>query len=346
MANNESNRLSKSTDELTGQPKYSITATTSSLSFSNHWDHFLARWGYRRNDHRVESGIYALGTPTAESPVFVTANYTLSFDALRSALNGINGYIMVLDTLGVNVWCAAGKKTFGTDELVNRINTTNIKEIVSHKRLILPQLGAPGINSVEVKRQTGFSVEYGPVRADDLPSYLENHKATAEMRQVRFNLWDRMVLIPMELVHTFVPMVLAALVLCWISGLVPALAIVSAVIAGAALFPILLPWLPTRDFSSKGYMLGGLVVLPFALMTFMGHRSVQLWLGLIGALGMLLALPSVTAYLALNFTGATTFTSKSGVKREMATYIPIMAWCFGIGVVFTLVYIVSNWLLI
>ncbi|TFG73610.1 MAG: carbon monoxide dehydrogenase [Anaerolineales bacterium] len=318
---------------------------STTLSFRNHWDHFLARWGYRRNDHRVTPGLYAVGTPTPDSPVFVTANYTLSFDALRTALHGIDGTIMVLDTYGVNVWCAAGKGTFGTDELVNRINLSNLKHIVNHRRLILPQLGAPSISPVEVKKQTGFSVEYGPVRADDLPTYLETRKASPAMRKVRFNLWDRMVLIPMEVVHTFIPMILISVILYFLSGLVPALALVTAILAGAALFPILLPVLPTRDFSSKGFLLGGLAIVPFVIAMMVANGGTSLWLRSVGALAMALAIPPVTAYLALNFTGATTFTSKSGVKREMATYIPVMAWMCGAGVVLMLVNIILRWVL-
>nr|NIO11254.1 carbon monoxide dehydrogenase [Deltaproteobacteria bacterium] len=99
------------------QTQPSIKSTTSVVTLANRWDHFLARWGIKRNQHLVEPGLYALGNPTKDSPVFVTANYTLSFDSLRSALVGIDGYIMVLDTKGINVWCAAGKGTFGTDEL-------------------------------------------------------------------------------------------------------------------------------------------------------------------------------------------------------------------------------------
>jgi len=82
----------------------SIKFTTSDITLANRWDHLLARWGAKRNRHLVEPGLYALGNPTADSPVFVTANYTLSFDALRSALAGTEGYIMVLNTKGINVW--------------------------------------------------------------------------------------------------------------------------------------------------------------------------------------------------------------------------------------------------
>ena len=124
-------------------------------------------------------GLYALGSPTPESPVFVSANYTLSFDALRSALAGVDGYILVLDTHGINVWCAAGKGTFGTDELVNRIQVTGLKDIVNHRTLILPQLAAPGVAAHQVRKRSGFKVEYGPVRAEDLPEYLGTHAGIA-----------------------------------------------------------------------------------------------------------------------------------------------------------------------
>ena len=315
-----------------------IRITTSTLITADRWDHFLARWGYKRNDHRVEPGLYALGDPTPDSPVFVTANYTLSFDALRSALARVDGYILVLNTYGINVWCAAGKGTFGTDELVSRIEATGLREVVNHRKLILPQLGATGVAAHEVKTRSGFKVEYGPVRAADLPEYLKTHQATPEMRQVRFTLWDRMVLIPVELVGVLLPTLLAAVVLFLIVGPLAAAGAVAAVLAGVALFPILLPWLPTHQFSSKGFILGGLVALPFALGALLGKVDGALWLRIVEALAYLLGLPPVTAFLALNFTGASTFTSKSGVRREMFAYIPVMAWTFGAGIVLTIVF--------
>jgi CO dehydrogenase/acetyl-CoA synthase gamma subunit (corrinoid Fe-S protein) len=155
-----------------------IRDTSSELTFANHWDHFLARVGYQRGDHRVTPGLYRIGRPDETSPVFVSANYSLSFDALRSVLTGIDGYILVLDTRGVNVWCAAGKHTFGTREIARRVKETDLVKVVSHRKLILPQLGAPGVSAHEVRRLCGFTVEYGPVRAADLPEYLKTHQAT------------------------------------------------------------------------------------------------------------------------------------------------------------------------
>ena len=313
-----------------------IKSTDSVITPANRWDHFLARWGVNRSGHRVEPGLYALGNPTPASPVFVTANYTLSFDALRAALAGTDGYILVLDTFGINVWCAAGKGTFGTDELVHRIEATTLHQVVDHRVLILPQLGAPGMAAHQVKGRSGFKVEYGPVRAADLPEYLKARQATPEMRRVHFTLRDRLALIPIELVHVLLPMVIAAVVLALIAGPLTAAGAVAAVLAGVVLFPILLPWLPAHEFSAQGFILGGAVALPFVLLAFLDAPESPFWLRAGRALAYLLGLPPVTAFLALNFTGSTTFTSKSGVKREMYTYIPVMAWTFGVGVVLTM----------
>jgi len=313
-----------------------IRSTTSRITPADCWDHFLARWAINRMGHRVEPGLYALGSPTPESPVFVTANYRLSFDALRGALAGVDGYILVLDTHGINVWCAAGKGTFGADELVQRIEATGLAEVVRHRTLIVPQLGAPGVAAHEVKRRSGFKVEYGPVRAADLPAYLQTRQATPEMRRVRFTLADRLTLIPVELVGGLLPLLVALGVGYLLGGLMSALAVGTAILAGVVLFPILLPWLPTADLSMKGFILGGAVALPFALAVFWRHPDWAGWLQVVAALSLLLILPPITAFLALNFTGSTTFTSRTGVRREIFAYVPVMAWMFGIGVVLNL----------
>jgi hypothetical protein len=277
-----------------------------------------------------------LGNPREDSPVFVTANYTLSFDALRSSLAGVDCYIMALDTKGINVWCAAGKGTFDTDELVGRIEATKLKEVVSHRKLILPQLGASGVVAHEVKKRVGFKVEYGPVRAVDLPEYLKNHQATPEMRRVKFTLTDRLILIPVELTQSLLPILIVATILYFVDGLILSLAVAAAILAGVALFPILLPWIPTPNFSTKGYVLGVLVAFPFALGRLLVNPDLVLWLRIGWPVAYMLALPTVTAFLALNFTGSTNFTSRSGVKREIFAYIPVMAITFGGGLVFAI----------
>ena len=110
------------------------------------------------------------------------------------------------------------------------------------------------------------------------------------------------------------------------------------------LFPLLLPWLPTRDFTTKGLILGGAVTLLFAVLAVLTHPE-WVWLERAGWLLMgLLSLSPVTAFLALNFTGSTPFTSKSGVRSEIYTYVPTMAVLFGTGFTMAIVlFLVRLW---
>ena len=314
-----------------------LPRVSSALEWRDRRGSIKARWGVGRMDYAIDPGLYALGNPDRESPVLVSANYKLSFDALRSALPGRNLWILVLDTKGINVWCAAGKGTFGTEELVGRIESSGLNEVVSHRSLILPQLGAPGVAAHAVRKLSGFVARYGPVEAGDIPDYLDaGGKATEAMRLKAFPLKDRAVLIPIELVLAIKPALIVALALFLIGGLggpagfranaatygsFAVIAFFSAVIAGTVLNPLLLPWLPGRAFSTKGLWLGGAVALIVLLSLLQYDPSI--WVGRFGILAWLLIIPAVTAYLAMNFTGASTYTSLSGVNREMRWALPL-----------------------
>ena len=159
------------------------------------------RWGMGRDRYAISPGLYAVGQPDRKSPVLVSANYKLSFDALRKELRKIDAWILVIDTKGINVWCAAGKGTFSTDEIVRRVREVGLDQLVSHRQLIVPQLAAPGVAAHSVSKQIGFKVVYGPVRANDLPAFLHaGQQATQEMRRVTFSTRERLILTPVELV--------------------------------------------------------------------------------------------------------------------------------------------------
>jgi len=112
--------------------------------------------------------------------------------------------------------------------------------------------------------------------------------------------------------------------------------VATAVLAGTAVFPALLPWIPTRDFSSKGYILGILVMIPFAARV-LADQGNGLWPSVAKAAGLVMIYSSVTAFLALNFTGSTTFTSRTGVRREIFRYVPVMAWTLGAGIALNII---------
>jgi acetyl-CoA decarbonylase/synthase complex subunit gamma len=278
-----------------------------------------ARWDIGRMDYKVLPGLYAVGEPGPESPVFVTANYKMSFDALRGSLAALDGWILVLDTKGINVWCAAGKGSFGTEELVSRVAKVKLASVVSHRRLVLPQLGAPGVSAPEVARRSGFRVEWGPVRARDIPAWLAAGRVKTEaMREVTFDLADRMAVSPVEIAHAW-PILLAGLALAALYGLpfaegwqaksLPAAVLLLGIIPiGTIAFPALLPWLPARAFAIKGAFLGAVWALAAAAVFSLGPLATLA--------GLLVAAP-VTAFLAMNFTGASTYTCQPGALIEV-----------------------------
>jgi hypothetical protein len=306
----------------------------------------LTRLGIGRFRYRVAPGLYAVGLPGPDSPVLVTANYKLTFDSLRKELAGLDAWVLVLDTRGVNVWCAAGKKTFGSGELTARIRAVRLEEVVAHRMVIVPQLGAPGVAAHEVKQASGFRVVFGPVRASDLPAFLEaGMKAGPGMRLVHSTPWERHVVGLVEFSNerrTMAVLAGALFLLAWAGldgfslarawrGLWTGFSAYALGFAGGNLLtPPALALLPGRSFSGKGAQAGALAGLAVLALGQSALATAGMWLGAVVA----------GSWYGMNFTGSSTFTSPSGVEKEMRRAIPLQAaglllsvifWRLGIG---------------
>ena len=317
-----------------------VPQISTTLTLRDHIGACKARWALNRMNYIVPAGLYAIGTPTAYDPVAVTCNYKMTYDIVRRELSGRNVWLLVLETFGVNVWCAAGKGTFGTDELVKRIDVSGVSKVVSHRRLLLPILGAPGIAAHEVARRTGFSISYATIRANDLPEFLDNNMVTTSgMRELTFTLYERMILVPVELLIALRSAVVVALVVLLLgllfggihAGTSLCLAYLGAMLTGVVAGPILLPWLPGRSFATKGAIVGLLWSAAWYLIS--GGSG---W-NLTAAIAAFLVLPAVSAFYTLNFTGCSTYTSRTGVKKEMRLSLPAMGGAIAVGVLVLLV---------
>jgi hypothetical protein len=307
------------------------------------------RWGLARNDSSVPAGLYRIGSPTSASPVLVTCNYRMTVDLVRGDLAGVDAWLLVLETYGVNVWCAAGKGTFSTDELVRRIYSVHLAEVVDHESIILPQLGAVGVAAQTVRELTGYRVIWGPVRSADLRDFLaaERH-ATPRMRAVTFTFAERMALAPVELLGAFrwIWAVLVLVVLAVLGASIGARAFVPqaalmalfpsllvyvlGAVAGGVVVPAALPWLPFRAFSAKSAVAGALVaVAALALLPGMlGMLSPWMWAA------VTLGVSAMASYVGVNFTGCTPYTSPSGVERELRRAIPLQATALALSLAF------------
>ncbi len=170
-----------------------IPQVPTELDWSDRLGYFKARWAIGRMKYMVEPGLYAVGKPGADSPVFVSANYKMSFDRLRSQLAGRDGWILVLDTKGINVWCAACGGELTTQSVSGAVKITRIANKVSHRRLVLPQFSAPGIDIRQLKQETGFNSVFGPAYAKDIPKFLKmNGEKTSDMCLAKYPLSFRL----------------------------------------------------------------------------------------------------------------------------------------------------------
>jgi hypothetical protein len=335
-------------------PAGEVYRVSSDWTREDSWGMIKSRVSGFRMNYTVPPGLYAVGGPTAESDVFVTANYKLSFDIVRREIKGMDAWILVLDTKSINVWCAAGKGTFGTDELIQRISATNLERVVSHRRLILPQLGAAGVRASEVQAKTGFRVAFGPVRAKDIPAYVAaGCQKTEEMRTVKFPMLDRLILTPMEINPAMkkFPWFAGAVLLifglepsgvlfrdAWHHGLPFLLLGLLSVFIGAFMTPMLLPIVPFRSFALKGWIMGMLSMAAVMPLTGLSMRDDVLL-----SLAAWLFFPAMSSYIALQFTGSTTFTGPAGVRKELKTGIPAYLAAAGLSLVLMIVYKLKEW---
>ena len=194
---------------------------------------------------KVRPGLYAVGHPTPDSPVLVTGNFDLTVRRLVRAIDGqLDVWVLVADSAGINVWCAAGGGYFTAEKVIAAVKSSRLSEVVHHHALILPQLCANGVDGWRIRKETGWGVHWGPIRAEDIPAYLiAGRKKTDAMRWARFPLKARLEMVTVTLGFYGLLLLLPVLILLrnlfW--------PIFGSLIALSYFYALIHPWLPGRD---------------------------------------------------------------------------------------------------
>ena len=308
----------------------------------------LVRLGIGRDSYRLSPGLYALGTPDQNSPVLVTCNFKLTFDILRRELAGRSSWLLVVETYGINVWCAAGKQSFSTEEVARQVKGSGLDRVVSHRTLILPQLAGPGVAAYRLRKLCGFSGVFGPVHIRDLPEYIDaGLEASSDMRRVEFPLGQRLMVALVEIsgARKFLLWVLVACLLLAMvgpagldpvgilkSGLGAFTTVVTGFVTGVFLVPAFLRHIPMRAFAAKGLLAGAVTgLLPAALLAGSWPQ----------AFAQITACSAFASWFAMHYTGSTPFTSLSGVDKEMRRFMPVQG---GLLVISITVWLLWSWL--
>jgi NAD-dependent dihydropyrimidine dehydrogenase PreA subunit len=196
---------------------------------------------FRMLPHRDKTGLMKIGNPTRDSPVLVTGNYTETVRRLKKALKGENVWLLVANSKGINVWCAASGGHLTHHDVTSAVVTSCAEAKIDSHTLILPQLSATGIERRKITKATGWTTAWGPARLEDLPLFLhQSYRVTPGQRFMRFPLWDRL---EIAVMWAFPMTIIGILLFAWLGGWRVGFAI--GVVACAIVFGIYsaLPWL-------------------------------------------------------------------------------------------------------
>ncbi len=242
--------------------------------------------------HRAPTGLVAIGTPDRSSPVLLTGNYTLTVRRVKEALAGRDVWLLVADSNGINVWCAAGGGHLTHHDVISAIRTSGVRDQVDHRHVILPQLCATGVERSRIEDATGWTASWGPASADDIPAFLDRGERNARSeRSVRFPLSHRMEMAAMW-IGPLVPILWLAL---WpITGAGPAGIDVGIVALLVVALYAAFPWLPLRTMRGLPVYAGLVVIgvgLGVLLLTLAGvfHPATILWLATACVAGVAIA---------------------------------------------------------
>jgi NAD-dependent dihydropyrimidine dehydrogenase PreA subunit len=239
---------------------------------------------FRLLPHRAPTGLVRIGDPGRDAPVVVTGNYTLTVRRIREALAGEDVWLLVANSKGINVWCAAGGGHLTHHDVISVVRTSGVDDLVSHRTLMLPQLGATGIERRKVTEATGWTATWGPARLEDLRDHVRRGGSVRKSeRMMTFPLWERMEMAVMwALPITAVGTAVLALALGWREALtIGVVAPLTVFVTFAAL-----PWMNITD-RSRWVTFGAVALLGGAaaagLLDYLAASSLQTDLSVVGA---------------------------------------------------------------
>jgi len=246
----------------------------------------------------TRTGLRTVGKPGPDSPVLLTGNFALTIAQVERALQGLDVWLLVTNSRGVNVWCAAAGGHLTTHDAISALKTTGIAERVAHRRVILSQLAAVGIEEDRVRERAGWDVIWGPVYAEDLPAFLRGEE-NSHMRQVRFDLRQRLEMAVMWAAP--LSLLALAVLLFWPAGFLPLVALIWGLALAIYLaFPFYEPLVRRGSMAGFVALFGGLTLGGTALVGVLTGRPTLPFLLRWGGLGL-----GVVLLLAFDLAGST-----------------------------------------
>jgi acetyl-CoA decarbonylase/synthase complex subunit gamma len=122
----------------------------------------------------VDPGIYEFNSPTADSPLLTTTNFSLTYFSVAGELDGsgMPAWLLICDAEGMSVLTAWAAGKFDAETIAKAVKTFGIGDKLGHKKITLP--GHVAVLSGELEEELpGWEIQVGPREAVDIPAYLK-----------------------------------------------------------------------------------------------------------------------------------------------------------------------------
>ncbi len=123
---------------------------------------------------QVEPGIYEINKPTADAPVMVTTNFSITYFAVANEIesSGLPGWLLVADAEGMSVLTAWAAGKFDAERIAKTVKTTGIADKINHRKIVIPGHVAVLMGELE-EELPDWQIKVGPREAVDLPRFLK-----------------------------------------------------------------------------------------------------------------------------------------------------------------------------
>jgi acetyl-CoA decarbonylase/synthase complex subunit gamma len=123
---------------------------------------------------QVQPGLYEINNPTAESPLLVTTNFSITYFSVANEVEsaGLPAWLLVCDAEGMSVLTAWAAGKFDAERIAKDVKRFNVPDKVNGKQIVLP--GHVAVLSGELEEELpGWQIRVGPREAVDLPSFIK-----------------------------------------------------------------------------------------------------------------------------------------------------------------------------
>jgi acetyl-CoA decarbonylase/synthase complex subunit gamma len=123
---------------------------------------------------QVQPGLYEINDPTADDPLLVTTNFSITYFSVANEVEGSGqpAWLLVTEAEGMSVLTAWAAGKFDAERIAKDVKRFNVADKISQKRVVLP--GHVAVLSGELEEELpGWEIRVGPREAVDLPAFMK-----------------------------------------------------------------------------------------------------------------------------------------------------------------------------